>query len=230
MTERFGPGDGTGPQEPVVYLVDDDAAVRDALSLLLGTVGLRVRSYADGPALEQSLDPNDLGCLLLDIRMPHISGLELQTRLQARGVDLPVIVLTGHADVALCRRAFRQGAMDFLEKPVDETVLLEAVQRAVHHHLRARARLAATSGARARLARLTEREREVLGGMTNGETSKQTANRLGISARTVESHRASLCDKLEVHTLADLMRMYLSAVEEGGLVADTPTPPLQGPR
>nr|WP_221284465.1 response regulator [Deinococcus humi] len=201
--------------EPTVYLVDDDDAVRDALGFLLGTVGLNVRPFADGLELIRALDaegPPALGCLLLDIRMPHISGLQLQLRLQERGVDLPVILLTGHADVELCRRAFRQGAADFLSKPVDETQLLEAVQRAVRQHLRGRQRRTANERARERLSRLSPREHEVLRGIVDGQTSKQTARALNISVRTVEAHRASLFAKLEAESLAEVIRLTL--VEE----------------
>ena len=202
--------------EPTVYLVDDDDAVRDALGFLLGTVGLNVRAFADGLALERALDAEDVplaGCLLLDIRMPHVSGLQLQLRLQARGVDLPVILLTGHADVELCRRAFRQGAADFLSKPVDETELLEAVQRAVRQHLQGRERHAVSRQARQRLSRLTAREHEVLRGILEGQTSKQTARALDISARTVETHRASLFAKLEAESLAEVIRLALAGEE-----------------
>lgn len=203
--------------EPTVYLVDDDDAVRDALGFLLGTVGLNVRPFADGLALERALDaegPPSIGCLLLDIRMPHISGLQLQVRLQERGVDLPVILLTGHADVDLCRRAFHQGAVDFLSKPVDETELLEAVQRAVRQHLRGRERQAVSVQARQRLSRLTAREHEVLRGMLDGQTSKQTARALEISARTVETHRASLFAKLQAESLAEVIRLALAGEVE----------------
>jgi FixJ family two-component response regulator len=209
-------GAATPNLEPTVYLVDDDDAVRDALAFLLSTVGLTVRTFPDGLALERALDaegPPDIGCLLLDIRMPHISGLHLQVRLQARGVDLPVILLTGHADVDLCRRAFRQGAADFLSKPVDETELLEAVQRAVRQHLRGRARHAASQQARERLARLTAREHDVLRSLLDGQTSKQAARTLGISARTVETHRASLFTKLEADSLAGVIRIALAGEE-----------------
>ncbi|WP_229839076.1 response regulator transcription factor [Deinococcus piscis] len=199
--------------EPTVYLVDDDEAVRDALAFLLGTVGLRTEVFSDGVALQDSLNPDAVGCLLLDIRMPHVSGLQVQEALQAQGVDLPVIIMTGHGNVDLCRRAFRQGAVDFLEKPVDETVLLETVQGAIRQQLSKRERAEATVQAQACLARLTEREREVLHGLMEGQTSKQTARALGISSRTIETHRASLFEKLEVGSLAQLMRKYLSVVD-----------------
>lgn len=202
MTERPGAA-------PTVYLVDDDAAVRDALALLLGSVDLHVQTFPDGPALLGALRPDACGCLLLDLRLPHISGLQLQLTLQARGVDLPVILMTGHGDVDLCRRAFRQGAADFLTKPVNDTALLDAVQRAVGAHAQLRAQRAAEADARARLARLTDREQAVLRGVMQGETGKQTARTLGISVRTVETHRASLFAKLEVTSVAALMRTYL---------------------
>ncbi|MFC4425026.1 response regulator transcription factor [Deinococcus navajonensis] len=203
----------TRAPEPTVYLVDDDAAVRDALAFLLSTVGLQVKAFGDGLALQDELEPGDVGCLLLDIRMPHLSGLQVQAQLRARGVDLPIIIMTGHGNVDLCRRAFQQGAVDFLEKPIDETALLEAVQRATRQHLRQRERAEASGEARSRLARLTDREREVLTGLMDGQTSKQSARILGIGARTVETHRASLFEKLEVHSLAELMRAYLNVVE-----------------
>ncbi|SMB97189.1 response regulator transcription factor [Deinococcus hopiensis] len=206
----------TPSPEPTVYLVDDDAAVRDALAFLLGTVGLQVRVFPDGSALQGGLDGGNVGCLLLDIRMPHVSGLQLQEQLRTQGVDLPIIIMTGHGNVDLCRRAFQQGAVDFLEKPIDETALLEAVQRAIRQHLWQRERAESSAEARSRLARLTEREREVLAGVMDGQTSKQSAKVLGISARTVETHRASLFEKLEVHSLAELMRVYLNVVEGQG--------------
>lgn len=198
--------------EPVVFLVDDDDAVRDALATLLSTVGLTVRDAPGPAAFLASFDPQVLGCLILDIRMPQVSGLHLQEQLRAGGVDLPVIIITGHGDIELCRRAFRQGAIEFLTKPVDEHDLLDAVQRGVRQHLHTRERLAATTQAREKLARLTEREAEVLRLMVDGHSNKQAAKSLGISARTVETHRASVLEKLEVASLAQLVRVYLSSL------------------
>lgn len=199
--------------QPAVFLVDDDDAVRDALATLLGTVGLTVRDYASPAAFLADFDRDALGCLILDLRMPQVSGLHLQERLRADGVDLPVIIVTGHGDIDLCRRAFRQGATDFLTKPVDEHDLLDAVQRGVRQHLRTRQKQAATAQARERLARLTEREAGVLRLMVDGHSNKQIARLLGISARTVETHRASVFEKLEVDALAQLVRVYLSSLE-----------------
>lgn len=199
--------------DPVVYLVDDDDAVRDALSTLLGTVGLSVRDYASPTAFLNSFDGNALGCLILDIRMPQVTGLHLQEQLRAQGVDLPVIIITGHGDIDLCRRAFRQGAIEFLTKPIDEHDLLDAVQRGVQQHLRSRERLRATTSATEKLARLTDREADVLRLMMDGQSNKLMARTLGISSRTVESHRASIFDKLEVDSLAQLVRVYLSSLD-----------------
>lgn len=201
------------PREPTVFLVDDDDAVRDALATLLGTVGLRVRDYASPAAFLADLDPEAPGCLILDLRMPQVSGLHLQEQLRGLGVDLPVIIVTGHGDIELCRRAFQQGATDFLTKPVDEHDLLDAVQRGIEQHRRARERQAAGAQARARLARLSAREREVLRLLADGHSNKQVARDLGISARTVETHRASVFEKLELDSLAQLVRVYLDSLD-----------------
>ena len=198
---------------PTVYLVDDDDAVRDALATLLGTVGLTVQEFASPSEFLAALDPRATGCLILDIRMPQVSGLHLQEQLRSQGVDLPVIIITGHGDIDLCRRSFRQGAMEFLTKPVDEHDLLDAVQRGIQQHLRVRAQRSGTDRAKEKLARLTDREADVLRLMMDGYSNKLAARTLGISQRTVETHRASIFEKLEVDSLAQLVRIYLSSVE-----------------
>ena len=197
---------------PTVYVVDDDGAVRDALSLLLATVGLASRAFASTDAFERELDREAIGCLLLDQRMPGESGLQFLERLPASGIDLPVVMLTGHGDLAACRRAFRHGALEFLAKPVDEAELIEAVQLGVREHIARRQRAGVTRDAQARLARLTEREREVLARIAEGLSNKQIARVLELSPRTVESHRANLFDKLGVASLAQLVRLYLAAL------------------
>ncbi|PYE53112.1 response regulator transcription factor [Deinococcus yavapaiensis] len=198
---------------PTVFLVDDDDAVRDALATLLGTVGLSVRDFASPAAFLSAFDASAFGCLILDVRMPHVSGLELQARLSADGVDLPVIVVTGHGDIDLCRRAFKQGAVEFLTKPIDEHDLLDAVQRAVRQHAEVRQRHTTAASARARLARLTDREADVLRLLVDGASNKEAARSLGISARTIETHRASLFEKLGANSVAELVRMYLASRE-----------------
>ncbi len=204
------------PTSPLIQLVDDDAAVRDALSLLIGTVGLRVQTWADPQAFVDGLDRDAIGAIVLDVRMPGLGGIAVLERLQAAGVDQPVIMLTGHGTVELCRRAFKSGAAEFLEKPVDDQLLLDTLQGAVRQHVRSRQRRGADRAARDRFALLSEREREVLGLICAGLTNKEVGRALGLSPRTVETHRANLFDKLEAPSLAHLIRHYADLVEGEG--------------
>ncbi len=199
--------------EPAVFLVDDDEAVRDALATLIGTMGLQVHDFSNAQAFLQTLDPAAIGCLIVDVRMPQVSGLQLQEHLTRAGIDLPVIVITGHGDIDVCRRAFRAGAVEFLTKPVDELALLEAIGLGIRTHLARRSRRLVTQEAQAAVAGLTGREREVLRLIVEGASNKQAARTLGISARTVETHRASVFEKLGVDSLAQLVRVYLSSLE-----------------
>lgn len=193
---------------PLIHLLDDDEAVRRGLALLIGTVGLRVRTYATPDEFLAGFDPGSVGAILLDIRLPGIGGLAVLDLLRERGVDLPVLMLTGHGTVDLCRRAFKSGAAEFLEKPVDDDVLIEALQHAVREHVRSRERSRADQLARERYAQLSAREREVLGMIVCGLTNKEIARALDLSPRTVETHRAHLFAKLQVETLAQLIRQY----------------------
>jgi two-component system, LuxR family, response regulator FixJ len=203
------------PVSPLIQVVDDDEAVREALALLIGTVGLRVATWPHPDIFLTGFDRDAVGAIVLDMRMPGLSGLALLERLRAEGVDQPVIMLTGHGTVEMCRRAFKQGAAEFLEKPVDDDLLLDALHQAVRSHVRSRERLLAGREARERLARLSEREREVLTLVVEGLTNKEIARALTLSPRTVETHRANLCAKLEVATLAQLIRVYGAALEAG---------------
>ena len=200
---------------PLIHLVDDDAAVREGLSLLIATVGLRVQAWADPQAFLAGFDRASIGAIVLDVRMPGTSGLAVLEQLQAQGADQPVVLLTGHGTVDMCRRAFKAGAAEFLEKPVDDEALLGAVQAAVRTHLALRRQDAAGREARQRHALLSAREREVLALVIKGQTSKQIARALQLSPRTVETHRAHLQDKLQVQTLAQLVRQYAALVDEG---------------
>jgi two-component system, LuxR family, response regulator FixJ len=200
-------------QSPVVFLLDDDPDVRDSLALLLRSVGLRTQAFASCAALRSGWDPSLIGCLILDIRMPGESGLQMLESLTGQGIDLPVIMLTGHGDLNACRRAFRGGAVEFLTKPVDEVALIEAVQSAIRLHIERRDKNEVTQQAKARLACLTSREREVLANIAEGLSNKQIAQLLGLSPRTVESHRANLFEKLEVNSLAQLVRLYWLGLE-----------------
>ncbi|MGE8546066.1 MAG: response regulator transcription factor [Alcaligenes sp.] len=198
---------------PLIHLLDDDAAVRQSLSLLISTVGLRVQTWADSQQFLESFDRQAIGALILDVRMPGISGLTLLDTLIDQGVDQPIILLTGHGTVDMCRRAFKAGAAEFLEKPVGDDVLLDTVQQAVRQHVRRRERLAADQWARERYASLSERERDVLGLIVEGLTNKEIGRALSLSPRTVETHRANLFAKLQVDTLAHLIRHYASLAD-----------------
>ncbi|BDT69204.1 transcriptional regulatory protein FixJ [Comamonadaceae bacterium OS-1] len=198
---------------PLIHLIDDDAAVRDSLALLIGTVGLRVQTWADPQAFLAQFDRQGIGAIVLDVRMPGISGLAVLDTLVAQGVDQPVIMLTGHGTVEMCRRAFKAGAAEFLEKPVDDEALIEALQNAVRQHVRSRERHQADRQARERYAQLSEREREVLGLIVSGLTNKEIGRALAVSPRTVETHRANLFAKLEAESLAQLIRSYATLAD-----------------
>lgn len=196
---------------PVVHVVDDDAAVRAALALLLRTVGMTVEEHADPAAFLARLPTLPPGCLVLDLRMPVMSGLQLQERLLAGGCDWPFILLTGHGGLEACRRAFKAGAVDFLTKPVDEEALIEAIQAGFARLDGARSRDAERVEARALLARLTAREREVLAMVGNGHATKEIARALDLSPRTVETHRANIAAKLGTASVAEMARVVLLA-------------------
>ena len=189
-----------------VYLVDDDAPVREAIALLLGTYGIKVESFADPAMLLARLDPTLPGCLLIDLRMPMVSGLQLQERLLARGIDWPTIIITGHGDVNACRRAFKAGALDFLTKPIDEQVLLDAIQSA----FTALDSVLERREAKLLLASLTERERQVLDMVCQGWATKDIAAALDVSARTIDAHRANIADKLGTSSVAEFVRITMT--------------------
>lgn len=202
------------PLSPLIHLIDDDEAVRNGLALLIGTVGLRVQTWADPQEFMAGFDRQSIGAIVLDVRMPGISGLTVLEQLMAQQVDQPVIMLTGHGTVDMCRRAFRAGAAEFLEKPVDDEALIEALQQAVRQHVKSRQRNQADRAARERYAQLSEREREVLGLIVAGLTNKDIGRALDLSPRTVETHRANLFGKLGAESLAQLIRHYAALVEE----------------
>jgi FixJ family two-component response regulator len=194
-----------------VYLVDDDQAVRNALTLLLETVGLKVRSFASPETFLAQAAGLTPGCLILDIRMPAISGLKLQEKLTAQGITWPTVVISGHGDIEACRRAFRNGAIDFLSKPADEQDLIDAIQKG---HAALEMQQQATeerAEAVALVNHLSAREREVLGMIAKGLTTKQIADALVLSPRTVESHRAAIAAKAGTSSAAELTRYWLDA-------------------
>jgi len=209
-------------QTPLIHLVDDDPAVRDSLALLIGTVGLRVQPWAHPQAFLDGFDREAIGAIVLDVRMPGLGGLQVLDALREQGADQPVVMLTGHGTVAMCRRAFKGGAAEFLEKPVDDQQLLDALQAAVRQHVRSRQRHQADREARERHAQLSPREREVLGLIVAGLTNKEIGRALSLSPRTVETHRAHLFGKLGAPTLAQLILRYAQLVDDDAAAAPPP--------
>lgn len=193
--------------DATVFVVDDDQAVRDSLQQLLQAVGLRVQTYASARDFLLAYRPDTPGCLVLDIRMPGMGGLDLQAQLIEQGVQLPIIFLTGHGDVPAAVRALKAGAMDFLQKPVNSQSLLDLVQQAIRRDGEARVQSAEKSEMVRRLETLTPREREVLDRMVAGKANKVIAVELAISERTVEFHRGKIMKKMCARSLAELVNM-----------------------
>ena len=193
--------------ENTVYVVDDDAAIRRFLRQLIRSVGLRVETYATAQEFLDTYQAGSSGCLLLDIRMPQMSGLELQAELMRREIDLPVIILTGHGDVKVAVHAMKAGAVDFIEKPFNNELLLHGIQKAIANSLRSSTIRVRRQEVLQRMNALTPREREVLHKVVAGETNKGVARHLGISEKTVEIHRAKVMEKMQAKSLADLVRI-----------------------
>ncbi len=196
----------SGP-EPVVFIVDDDDAVRRFLSGLIESVELPVEAYASARDFLAAYEPGRPGCLVLDVRMPGMSGLELQRELAERAIDLPVIVLTGHGNVQVAVHAMKAGAVDFVEKPFDNELLLDRIQKAVAESVRADGERVKRNEIANRMRLLSPRERQVLDLVVAGETNKGVARHLDISERTVEIHRANVMRKMRAGSLADLVMM-----------------------
>ena len=194
-----------------VHLVDDDEAVRRSASLILRSTGYLVKTYGSGVEVLDAAHDIAPGCILMDVRMPHMDGLEVQAELRDRGNSMPVIVMTGHGDVGLAVRAMKAGAIDFLEKPFQKSQLIEAIEDGFARMEQADRRRAYKEEARARLAVLTPRELDVLIGLVEGRPNKAIAYALGISPRTVEVHRANLMAKLDVPSLSDVLKIAFAA-------------------
>jgi two-component system response regulator FixJ len=194
-----------------VFLVDDDPAVRDALRLLMESVSLPVQAYATAWEFLDTYDPGQPGCLVLDVRLPGMSGLELQKELNARKIYLPVIIITGHGDVPMAVRAMKAGAFDFLEKPFNDQELLDRIHQAIRRDLRRREREAQRDLIAARVALLTPREREVLNMTVAGKTNQMIAEELHISRKTLDIHRSKIMEKMQAQGVADLIRLALLA-------------------
>lgn len=195
--------------DSTVFVVDDDPAMRESLSFLMGSVGIRVETFENAQAFLDQHDTGDRGCLVLDVRMPGMSGLELQEHLIQRGISLPVVMITGYGDVPMAVRALKSGALDFIEKPFTEQELLDRVNEALHVD----GRLSRLEEKRAlfdaRVSRLTERESQVMQLVVDGKSNKLIAHELGLSPKTVEVHRSRVMDKMEAGSLAQLLRLVI---------------------
>jgi FixJ family two-component response regulator len=196
--------------DPIVFVVDDDRAARESLSWLIGSVHLRVAAFASAAEFLTTYPPGQPGCLITDVRMPGLSGLDLQAELKRRGIEIPVIVVTGHGDVPMAVRAMKAGAVDFVEKPFNDQVLIDLVQKAVERSLAAARGQVEKRDVRARLDQLTPRERQVLDMIAAGESNKGIAHALGISEKTVEAHRAHVMEKMQARSLAELMKFVIA--------------------
>lgn len=197
--------------ELMVHVVDDDVAVRQSLAFLFATAGISTRLYDSAQAFLQQGGEGTMGCVVTDIRMPGMDGLELQRELKRRGNTIPVIVITGHGDVPLAVAAMKEGASDFIEKPFDDEAIILAVRSALDRQGRELERKSVTAEVSSRLKSLSDRERQVLSGLMEGHPNKVIASNLSISPRTVEIYRANLMTKMQASSLSELVRMAMAA-------------------
>jgi two-component system response regulator FixJ len=202
------------PAEKLVHIVDDDDSVRRSAAFMLKLAGFNIESYVSGVAFLKEANSAKRGCVLLDLRMPEMDGLQVQQEMARRGIDMPVVILTGHGDIAFAVKAMRCGAVNFIEKPYEKEDLLLAIQEAHARLDQSDDRGMKSHEAKIRLASLTGRERDVLDGLSAGYPNKIIAYKLGISARTVEVYRANMMDRLRVRSLSDALRIAFIA-EEG---------------
>jgi len=203
--------------EPIVYVVDDDDAVRQSLEFLFKTAGIATRAFESGKAFLEVLPRIKSGCIVTDVRMPGVTGIDLLRRVKELNLDVPVIVITGHGDIALAVEAMKIGALDFLEKPFDDDLLLASVKSALNQDAGKAKYKAELAEINDKLAALSNRERQVLEGLVAGNANKVIAFDLGISPRTVEIYRANLMTKMSANSLSDLVRMAMTA----GILGDT---------
>ncbi len=203
----------TTSNQAITYVIDDDKAVRESLRWLIESVGLPVETYGSARDFLNSFSNDRPGCIVLDVRMPEISGLELQEHLKAHDIQTPIIIITGHGDVPMAVRALKNGAVDFIEKPFNDQALLDRIQHALQHDTETRNKQALLGVAKDGLAHLTKREHEVLNRVIAGESSKRIAADLGLSTKTVEAHRAKIMQKLQVKSVAELVRVTVACRE-----------------
>ncbi|MEA3277836.1 MAG: response regulator transcription factor [Pseudomonadota bacterium] len=197
--------------QPTVFVVDDDQAMRNSLKWLIDSIGMKVQTFGSADEFLNNCYPGRAGCLLLDVRMPGMSGLELQAHLARQEIRLPVIIITGHGDVAMAVRAMKAGAVDFIEKPFNDEALLASIRNALDFDEKQRVLQSQRAQIATRLAELTPREHEVMDMVTDGRSNKEIAAALGVSTKTVEAHRARVMEKMRASSLAELVRMALIA-------------------
>jgi FixJ family two-component response regulator len=196
--------------DPKVFIVDDDAAVRRSIRMLIRTIGIEAEAFASAKEFLDAYDPRQPGCLVLDVRMPGMSGLELQEKLRDMDANLPIIFVTAHGDVPMAVNAMRSGAVDFIQKPFRDQELIDRVQQALEQDARSRAALAGKEEIQRRVSTLTPREREVMDMVVGGKANKVIAANLGLSERTVEIHRSRVMKKMEAESLPQLVQMMVS--------------------
>ncbi len=194
----------------MVYIVDDDAAIRRSLEMLLHSVGHKARSYASAREFLDSFDPSIAGCLVLDVRMPEMSGLDLQQMLVQHKIKIPVIIITGHGDVPMAVRAMKEGAVDFIEKPFHDQDLLDSIAKALAKSLEIQQQQNGQAKFRERVSRLSPRERQVMETLVAGKQCKVIASELGISPKTVDVHRSHIMEKMQVKSLVELVRLSMT--------------------
>lgn len=202
-------------KQPMVFVVDDDSGVRSSIRILLKSVGINTTVFASAKEFLAAYDPSQPGCMVLDIRMPRMSGMELQLELNRLGAVIPVIFITGHGDVPMAVEAMQQGAFDFLQKPFRDQDLIHRIQKAMERDAAHRSALHETEAIKTRLESLTPREREVLELLADGKQNKVMAGELGLSQRTVEIHRSNVMDKMQARSVAQLVRMLLDVRAAG---------------
>jgi RNA polymerase sigma factor (sigma-70 family) len=203
----------TDTATPTVFIVDDDPAISGSLKFLIETVGLQVETFASAQAFLNRYDPERPGCLVLDVRMPGMSGLELQAKLREKKCETPVLILTGYGDVPMAVRAMKNGAADFLQKPVSDQTLLEQIQNAIAKDAARREERAEQRIIAARLERLTPREHEVMKLVVDGLSSREIGDRLSVSYKTIEAHRAKIMKKMRAESVPHLVRMTLVSTQ-----------------
>lgn len=200
-------------RSPVVFVIDDDASIRDSLALMLGLAGYPTKLFADAESFLVAFDKTWTGCVVADLRLPGISGTELQARIRERGSEIPFVIITAHGDVPAARAAFRAQAIDFIEKPFEEAQLRSAIEAAFSLEEQRATAVEQQRDLEQKLARLTSRERDVLHEAAKGLHAKEIAAALGISVRTVEVHKTRIMDKLEVRNIGELVRFALATNE-----------------